>query len=246
VRYLRFQSSAPCPSPVLPVAGQSDIIDIMKDNTEYIRKQTSELLCRQTVENLVQRNFDAIYCDKAANAADFILDSAANAKTVGMGGSQSVKDLGIFEKLRAKGAKLLIHSDPNLTPDERNYAMKGQQTCDVFVSGINALTSNGEIVNIDGVGNRVSASIFGPGKIILVAGRNKIVNGDIADAIKRIKQASAPVNSLRLSKDTPCAKTGICEDCDSSDRICRVTVIMERKPSRSDITVLVVNEDLGF
>ena len=218
----------------------------MKDNTSEVRNRTSALVCRRTVENLVKHNFDAVYCDSAQDAAEFILRCAATAKTIGFGGSMSVADLDINEKLAANGAELLVHGNPDLTPDQRVGIMRRQQTCDLFLAGVNALTVSGEIVNIDGVGNRVSASIYGPGKIILVAGRNKIVHGDVADALRRIKACSAPQNAVRLGKNTPCAKTGVCADCSSPERICNVTVILERKPSRSDITVLVVNEDMGY
>jgi hypothetical protein len=124
--------------------------------------------------------------------------------------------------------------------------MRRQQTCDVFICGVNAVTASGEIVNVDGVGNRVAASIFGPGRIVLVAGRNKIVEGGVAEALRRVKDVAAPGNTIRLNKNTPCARTGVCSDCDSPDRICRVTVILDRKPSRSDIAVLVVDADLGL
>lgn len=218
----------------------------MKDTTSEVKKQTAALVCRKTVDNLLKHNFDALYCETADDAADFILRCAATAKTIGFGGSMSVSALDLNAKLSDSGAELLIHGNPDLTPDQKLRIMKRQQTCDLFIAGVNALTVNGEIVNIDGVGNRVSASIYGPAKIILVAGSNKIVHGDIADALKRIKTCSAPQNAVRLGKNTPCAKTGVCADCDSPERICNVTVILERKPSRSDITVLVVNEDLGY
>ena len=218
----------------------------MKDTTSEVKKRTAALVCRKTVGNLLKHNFDALYCETADDAADFILRCAATAKTIGFGGSMSVSALDLNEKLSAAGAELLIHGNPDLTPDQKLRIMKRQQTCDLFIAGVNALTVNGEIVNIDGVGNRVSASIYGPAKIILVAGSNKIVHGDVADALKRIKTCSAPQNAVRLGKNTPCAKTGVCADCDSPERICNVTVILERKPSRSDITVLVVNEDMGY
>ncbi len=217
-----------------------------KDNTNAILKKTSELICRKAAANLAKRGFEAVYCETAADAADFIIRATAAATTIGIGGSQSVVDLDIFDKLAANGGKLLIHSDPELSAEEKKATMKGQQICDVFIAGVNGLSTEGDIVNIDGVGNRVAATIYGPEKIILVAGRNKIVDGGVAEALERAKKCAAPPNSIRLSKNTPCAKTGICANCDSPDRICKVTVIMERKPTRSDIAVLVVNENMGF
>ena len=100
--------------------------------------------------------------------------------------------------------------------------------------------------HIDGNGNRVAAMIYGPSKVIVVAGRNKIVEGDVGDAIRRIKDKSAPPNAMRLGKQTPCAATGFCCDCDAPQRICHVTTIIDSKPSLTDFHVLVVNEDMGL
>jgi hypothetical protein len=114
------------------------------------------------------------------------------------------------------------------------------------LTGTNAVTLDGILVNIDGNGNRVGAMIFGPKKVIIVVGRNKIVDGSAEDAIARIKEWASPPNAMRLSKQTPCAVTGICSDCDSPQRICRITTILDRKPTLTDIHVLVVNEDMGL
>jgi hypothetical protein len=101
-------------------------------------------------------------------------------------------------------------------------------------------------VNIDGNGNRVAASIFGPKRVVFVVGHNKIVDGGIDAAIDRIKREACPPNCRRLNKKTPCAATGTCADCSSPDRICKVTVVMDRRPSQTDAYVLLVDEDLGY
>lgn len=211
-----------------------------------MKSETSELVCLRTVNALQEHGFTAVYCASASQVADYLIQSATQAKTIGFGGSLSIADLDINSKLSASGAELLVHGNPDLSPEEKTSIMKRQQTCDLFLCGVNAVTTSGEIVNIDGIGNRVASSIYGPTKIIMIAGRNKIVEGDVADAIRRVKVYAAPTNAMRLNKNTPCAKTGACANCNSPDRICRVTVILERKPSRSDITVLVVNQDMGF
>ena len=118
-------------------------------------------------------------------------------------------------------------------------------TSDLFLSSANAITLNGEMVNIDGIGNRVNSTNFGPGKVILVVGYNKIVD-DVQEAIQRIKNVAAPMNARRLNIDVPCAKVGKCVDCHSPNRICRVIVIHERKPSLTDILIILVGEELGF
>ena len=124
--------------------------------------------------------------------------------------------------------------------------MRRQLTCNPFLTGCNAVTLSGCLVNIDATGNRVASMSFGLKKVIVVAGRNKLVDGDVAAAIKRVKECTAPPNARRLGFNTPCAKTGFCSDCRSPDRICRVTAVIERKPRLADLRVLVVNEDLGL
>jgi hypothetical protein len=118
-------------------------------------------------------------------------------------------------------------------------------TSDLFLSSVNAVTLNGELVNVDGIGNRVNSTNFGPGKVILIAGCNKIVE-DVQEAIKRIKNVAAPLNARRLNIDVPCAKVGRCVDCNTPSRICRVVTIHERKPSLTDILIILVGEELGF
>ena len=218
----------------------------MNETTAALLAQLSERKCRRTADALARHGFAARYCATASEAADALLELGAGAKSVGFGGSLSVAELGVRERFAAAGAEILDHSAPDVAPEAKTAVMRRQQTCDVFVCGVNAVTASGEIVNVDGVGNRVAASIFGPAKIVLVAGRNKIVEGGVAEALRRVKDVAAPGNTIRLNKNTPCAKTGACSDCDSPDRICCVTVVMDRKPSRSDITVLVVDDDLGL
>lgn len=218
----------------------------MNPSTHEILSRVSDLLCRRSVAALESNDFNAIYCPTASDATGHIILATEGAKTIGLGASMSVAGLGIETALISQGAEILNHLTPGITFEEQNKILLRQQTCDVFISSVNALTTSGTIVSIDGVGNRVAASIYGPEKIILVVGRNKIVEGDVADAIRRVKNFAATANCVRLNKNTPCVTTGYCSDCNSHDRICRVTVIMERKPTRSNITVLVVNEDLGY
>jgi len=143
------------------------------------------------------------------------------------------------------GKELLDHNQAGLNPEEKMAVMRRQLTSDLFLASANAVTLTGNIISIDGNGNRVASMIFGPKKVILVVGRNKLV-GDVDEGLKRIKAIAAPLAAKRLNIDTPCAKTGFCIDCKSPGRICAITVILERKPRLSDFRVLVVNEDLGF
>jgi len=139
-----------------------------------------------------------------------------------------------------------LHVRQDLSPEERIAVMRRQLTCDLFLTGCNAVTLSGCLVNIDATGNRVASMSFGPKKVIVVAGRNKLVDGDVAAAVKRVKERTSPPNARRLGFNTPCATSGFCSDCNSPDRICRITTIIERKPRLTDLRVLVVNEDLGL
>ena len=210
------------------------------------KTHSNSLILNRTAAALKHNGFETAVVENADEARAFIVAAAQGAKTIGQCGSVTVIDLNVIPEL-AKNAEILNHSAPDLTNEQRLEVMRRQQTCDLMICSANAISTNGEIVNIDGVGNRVSASVFGPANILIVAGRNKIAEGGIAEALKRAKDSACPTNAHRVGRTTtPCVKTGKCHNCDSPERICRVTVIMERKPSRSDVTVLLVNEDFGF
>jgi L-lactate utilization protein LutB len=215
--------------------------------------QTDELIqwifeqkCEKAVEALGQNGFTAVYCRTSQQAHDYILREAADAHSIGFGGSRTIVDLNVQEHLQAQGKEILNHGMPGLTPEERMAIMRSQLTCDLFLTGSNAVTLSGWLVNIDGNGNRVAAMFFGPKKVIVVAGRNKLVDGDLQAAIDRIKNWASPPNAKRLNYNTPCARTGFCSNCNSPERICRVTTVIDRKPRAMDIRVLVVNEDMGL
>ena len=203
-------------------------------------------LCLRAVEGLKRRGFKAKYFPKVDEAVEYILREAAAVSTIGCGGSMSLEEAGVFEAIGKLGKKVMNHNVASLSPEEKMEIRRGQLTCDLFLSGLNALTVEGEIVNIDGVGNRVAAMIFGPKEVILLAGRNKIVEGGIPAALERAKNVAAPMNAERLNMKTPCVVSGKCEDCRTRDNICRVTTIISLPPKNSDIRVLVVNEDLGL
>lgn len=184
----------------------------------------------KTVEALRRRGFEAVEVATKEEAASVVMKEAEAAASVGWGGSESVKALGVREALAAAGKEIRDH----------------QTEMDLFLLSANAMTEDGVIVNIDGRGNRVAASIYGPKRVVYVVGRNKIVRGGVLEAIARAKNKASPPNCVRLSKRTPCAEKGLCADCDSPDRICRVTAIFDRCPSRTSTLVVIVDEDLGY
>lgn len=205
-----------------------------------------EQKCQKAVEALGTNGFTALYCTTGAEALKAILELGASAQSVGFGGSMTVADLGVLNRFEEMGKEILNHSRADLSRDQKMEVMRRQLTCDLFLCGTNALTLNGELINIDATGNRAAAMFFGPKRVIVVAGRNKLVDGTTIEAIHRVKQWATPPNAKRLNFNTPCAKTGFCSNCNSPDRLCRVTTVIDRKPRFTDLIVLVVNEDMGF
>ena len=200
---------------------------------------------KRVVEKLKAHDFEAIYFKTKEEAIKETWKSIKPETKVGVGGSVTIRGLGIIDKLKANGNVVYDHWVPGLSKEDSIKIRKSQMASDLFLSSINAITLNGELINIDGMGNRVNSTIFGPGKVILIAGYNKIAE-DLQEAIRMIKNVSAPMNARRLNIDVPCAKLGKCVDCNSPNRICRVIVIHERRPSLADILVILVGEELGF
>jgi L-lactate utilization protein LutB len=205
----------------------------------------NEALGKKVVESLKKNGFEAEYCSSAAEAADKILALIPESASVGFGGSWTVKALGIEEKLAGKGNTILDHGAPGLSNEERQDVRKKQLTCDVFLSGTNAVPLDGRLVNRDGNGNRVAAMIFGPGKVIVVMGTNKIVT-DLDAAEERIQMIAAPINNKRIGLPNPCTQTGLCMDCQTQTRICNVTTIISKRPRSTPFHVFVIGEELGF
>lgn len=214
--------------------------------TEELVQWTSEQKCLKAVESLGKNGFPALFCPTVDDAIAAIMAEAVDATTVGFGGSMSISTLKVQSLLQEQGKDILNHSNSTLSREQKMEIMRRQLTCDLFLTGSNALTLNGELVNIDATGNRVGAMFFGPRKVVVVVGRNKLVDGTPQDAITRIKNWATPPNAKRLSFNTPCARTGFCSNCNSPDRLCRITTIMDRKPRATDMKVIVVNADLGF
>ena len=205
----------------------------------------NETIGLKAVEVLEKNGFSAFYCKNGEEASEFIMSNVHKGDKIGFGGSMTVKKLGIQEKVKSMGGIVLDHGDPTLSADEKMKTMRGELLCDVFLCSSNAVTLEGELVNIDGAGNRVAAMSFGPKKVIVVVGINKICKNE-ASALERLKQIGAPMNNKRLNMPNPCTKTGICSDCKSDTRICRIYSIIKRKPMGADFSVLVIGEDFGF
>ncbi|MBL8968824.1 MAG: lactate utilization protein [Spirochaetaceae bacterium] len=205
----------------------------------------AETLGTAACEALKKNGFEAEYYPDGKAALARIASFVKPGMSVGFGGSMSLRAIGAPEKVASLGAKVLDHNVPGLGQDEKLAVLRAQLTSDLFLSGSNAVTLEGEILNVDGNGNRVAALTFGPKKTVVVVGVNKIVR-DIDEAFARVETTASPMNNKRLERPNPCVKTGTCEDCKGPGRICRVYQILARKPSLSDFTVIVVGESLGF
>lgn len=195
-----------------------------------------------TIESFKKHGFKAMYVENRAAAREAILSLAKGAKTVGVGGSSTVRDTGVLDSLREMGMEIYDHWVTDMAQSFK--FRKLQSSADVFLTGSNAVTMTGELVNREGIGNRINAMTFGPGKVVVVAGINKIV-ADKDAAMERIRTKAAPIRAKQLNVNTPCVKTGVCEDCNSPQRICRVTIVHERRPSLTDMTVIIVGEEMG-
>ena len=204
-----------------------------------------ELQVERTMKALRRNNFDAQFVPKATDAAGVIFKMIPEGSMVGVGGSMTLSQIGFFEEAGKHTIKLLNPSLQQQSMEEFIEMRRQILMADVFLCSSNAVTEDGKLYNIDATGNRVAAMTFGPRKVILVCGVNKIVK-DITEAHRRAQEWAAPMNAKRLALKTPCAETGVCADCASPQRICNVYVTMAKKPSRTDISVLLVGEPLGF
>ena len=204
-----------------------------------------QVLGLKTVEALQKNRFSATYYPSAQEALEELLSVIPTDATVGIGGSWTLIQLEIVEKLEARGNIVYCHHKPGLAPEEILDIRRKQLTCDVFLTSTNAITEDGRLVNTDATGNRVAAMIFGPKKVIVLAGVNKIV-GTIDEAQERIRSKAAPLNNKRLNRPNPCVKTGYCVDCQGPTRLCNVTTVIHKRPPASDIHVWVIGEEVGY
>lgn len=197
-------------------------------------------------------NIPAVYAPTKKEALKTVMSMIPEGSVVGFGDSLTLREMGVVSALTEGNYTFLNPWAPGVD-NEENIALKRRAlTADIFVTGTNALTMDGKIVNVDGHGNRVAAMLFGPGKVIIVVGINKIV-ADVEAGLERIRNEAAPLNVKRhpnFDPMPPCGETGVCSDCDSAWRICNKTVIIERQYDNDKygptLTVVIVGERLGL
>jgi L-lactate utilization protein LutB len=199
----------------------------------------------KVVKALQSRGFEAWYFETAEEGTEKFFSLIPQTDTVSWGGAMTAQDLGLMDKLYEKGYKV-IDRDKAPSPGERVERMRQALLCDTFVAGTNALSEDGQLVNIDGFGNRVAAMTFGPRQVIIVAGMNKVAK-TVEDALVRARTIAAPANMQRFpGKKTPCAETGACGNCLSADSICTFIVTTRLCRPAGRVKVILIGKDLGF
>lgn len=196
-------------------------------------------------EKLKKKNADAIVVADKNAALEALKEMIPEGSTVGLGGSTSLSEIGGLDFLRSGKFELFDQYKEGLSREENLALRKKGLTANYFVTGSNAITEEGVMVNIDGFGNRVAAQIYGPEHLILIIGKNKVVP-TIDAAMERAQEFAAPTNAKRFDLNIPCKKTGKCHDCDSPERICNFYTIIKRFPAPGRVRIILVNEDLGY
>jgi len=207
-------------------------------------KQSNANAAATIIKGLKKRNMEGYFCETGAEAVEKALSLMPEGSVISWGGSMSISECGLMDAIKA-GNYTLIDRMTAKTPQEKREIYAKTVMADYYLMSTNAITMDGELVNIDGFCNRVACLCAGPENVIIIAGMNKVVR-TVQDGIDRIRTKAAPPNTVRLNKNTPCAKTGICGDCFSLDCICSQTVITRRSGIPGRIKVILVNEDLGF
>lgn len=198
---------------------------------------------------LEQNNFEVFLADSADQAKDIVekqILPKISAKSVSWGGSLTFTSTGLYDALKNDSNLEVLDTFSKEPSNEEKLELRRRALLvDLFITGTNAVTETGKLVNLDMYGNRTAAIQFGPKYVVILVSRNKIVS-DVEAAMFRIKNYAAPVNALRLDKKTPCTKTSFCEDCKSPDRICNTWTISEKSFPRGRVKVVLINEDMGF
>jgi L-lactate utilization protein LutB len=200
---------------------------------------------QETIKNLKKNNMNGYYA-KSNKELFKLLDTLIEENdTVSVGGSMTLFETGVIDYLKTLNIRYLDRYKDNLQPADRKQLYRDVFSSNVYLSSTNAITVKGELYNVDGTGNRVAAMIYGPDKVIIISGFNKIVD-DIEEAKKRNKFISAPANVKRLNRNTPCLKTGYCVDCKSIDKICNIHTIINNQIDKDRIHVIILNEQYGY
>lgn len=213
----------------------------MDDSTRFVLEKRVE----RTIESLNSNNMDGYYVRDEKELFAKIKELTNEGDTVSVGGSMTLFETGLIDFLRSENYNFIDRYAEGLSKEDMKEVFRKSFSADVFFVSSNAITEEGELYNVDGVGNRVAAMIYGPDKVIVVAGVNKIVK-DLDDAITRNREVSAPANAKRLNRKTPCTKVGYCMDCTSPERICSAYTLIKKQIQKGRIHVIFVDKELGY
>jgi len=200
---------------------------------------------KNVIDSLNNSGFRAVYAKDADEAVEHVLSIITKMNTVGVGGSVTLNETGVLDALLLRGNKIFSGTIAKKLGQDKEKARQDGMSADVYLSSTNAVTSEGDLINIDAVGNRTAAMFYGPKKVVIVAGKNKITDNPMT-AVTRIKKIACPQNARRLNLNTPCAVTGECEDCSSSDRMCNVTTRIQQPTRGKEIHVILIDGDFGY
>jgi hypothetical protein len=229
-------------------------------NRNAIRKNYMRQNCKIAVKNLINNNFEAHYCDSIEEARSLVLSLIPDNGIIGFGDSHTIFALELDQELEKKNCVAIPHTcavnkyamehnSPgfNIIGDKKEMRdiLMQYLVADVFMLGANAITIDGQIINIDGSGNRIAGSLYGSDRIIVIAGANKIVQ-DLNSGLERIRFVAAQMNNIKYSCDLACNISGVCKECKSEHRNCNITSIIHKKPVDADFHVILISEELGF
>lgn len=208
------------------------------------QEMRSEKLAEKVIKSLEKRNMNGYFCKTSGEAVEKALEIIKEGSSVTWGGGMTLRDMGLSAKLH-EGNYDVTDRDLCKSPEELEAAMRKAFTLDWYISGVNGISEDGQIVNVDGKGNRVAAITFGPKQVLFVVGLNK-VSKDLDSAIKRARGTAAPINNFRFDTKTPCHVDGICHDCTSVESICNYVHVIRNSNNPSKYHVILIDEFLGY
>lgn len=213
----------------------------MDDNMKWLYKSK----VNEIITNLKKNNMQGFYVENKEELLSKLDELVKNNSTVSVGGSRTLFETGVIDYLKNKDVLFYNRYEEELSKDDIKDIYIKSFSVDYYFASTQAITLDGELYNVDGTGNRVAAMLYGPENVVVIVGINKIVD-DFDAAIKRNRNISAPANAKRLNRKTPCAKTGYCMECNSSDRICNEYTLIKRQSQKDRIKVIIVGENLGY
>lgn len=213
----------------------------MDKNTQWVMEQK----VKRTMENLEKNNMEAYFVEDEKALIEKIGEFLKEGDTVAVGGSMTLFETGVIDFLRNGKFSFLDRYEKGLTAEGIKDVFRKSFLADAYFVSSNAVTEKGELYNVDGNGNRVGAMLYGPDKVIVIVGVNKIVK-DVEEAISRTKGYAAPANTKRLNRNTPCTRVGYCVECSSDERICNDYVLMRRQAQKGRVKVIIVGKELGY